>query len=147
MRFDEKAKKIFGKDFNCAQSVLAPFAERFGLEEATALKLTTPFGGGIYHHGQVCGAVTGALLAIGLAEGFTGEDISQKQICKDLSMAFLERFEVLHGALTCPDLLGLKWENWGDLDKAMTERSIFANCSTFVADAAKIAAELLEIEK
>ena len=65
MRFEDEARSNFENKYNCAQSVLAPFAERLDLDKSLAFKMATPFGGGMGHNSQVCGAVCGALLAIG----------------------------------------------------------------------------------
>ena len=43
-----------------------------------AFKIATPFGGGMGHAGQICGAVSGALMAIGLARGITEYDQDRK---------------------------------------------------------------------
>lgn len=51
--------------YNCAQSVLLPFAPEAGVPEATAYALASNFGGGM-KMASVCGAVTGGLMALGL---------------------------------------------------------------------------------
>jgi C_GCAxxG_C_C family probable redox protein len=65
----EIAVARFRQDFNCAQSVLVAFAPQLGMDESQALKLASPFGGGVVRRGQICGAVTGALMVLGLAQG------------------------------------------------------------------------------
>ena len=65
----EIAVSTFAANYSCAQSVLSAFANQFGLPVQTALKLASPFGGGIARRGETCGAVTGALLVLGLARG------------------------------------------------------------------------------
>lgn len=52
--------------YNCCQSVLVPFADLCGLDKETAFKLGANFGSGM-RHGSTCGAVTGALMVLGLA--------------------------------------------------------------------------------
>ena len=54
------------KGCNCCQSVLCSLAEHTGLAEPTAVALAVGFGGGMLT-GNVCGAVTGGMMAIGLA--------------------------------------------------------------------------------
>lgn len=51
--------------YNCAQSVLLPFAEEAGIDEETALKMAANFGGGM-RIASACGAFTGAIMALGL---------------------------------------------------------------------------------
>ena len=64
----EKSANYFKNGFNCAQAVLAAFAEGFGLSEEMALKVATQFGGGA-RKGEMCGAVSGALMVLGLKFG------------------------------------------------------------------------------
>ena len=74
----EKAVDLYGKNFNCSQAVLTAFAEDFGLSEKMALSLGTSFGGGA-RNGQMCGAVSGALMVLGLKFGhFESENQEQK---------------------------------------------------------------------
>jgi len=122
--------------FNCAQSSLVPFAALFGLSPEMALRIATPFGGGIAKSGQVCGAVSGAIMAIGLARGSVAGDKVEKEACYDLVQTFIARFLAEHGEITCPGLLGLEIEKpLGDV------RAV--SCSVFVRDAVLITAELL----
>ena len=64
----EKANDLFAKKFHCSQAVFAAFAEELGLTEEQALKIGACFGSGM-RKGEVCGACTGALMAIGLKYG------------------------------------------------------------------------------
>ena len=68
MDHKEKALNYFSLELHCSQSVLAAFAEECGITEEQALKLGSCFGGGM-RKGEVCGAVTGALMALGLLYG------------------------------------------------------------------------------
>jgi C_GCAxxG_C_C family probable redox protein len=141
-----EAQALFEGPYNCAQAVLGPFAERFGLSQTTAFKMTTPFGGGIGHTGQVCGAVSGAIMAIGLAHGTAADDKPQKEACYAQARAFMSRFLALHNAVTCPGLLGL---DLGDSDQYAQAREMgvfHSRCPVFVGDAVRITAELLGLD-
>jgi C_GCAxxG_C_C family probable redox protein len=147
MDFVSEAQALFEGPYNCAQAVLSPFSERFGLPQATALKMTTPFGGGIGHTGQVCGAVSGAIMAIGLAQGSAIGDKPQKEACYATARAFQARFLALHSAVTCPGLLGL---DLGDPDEYAQAREMgvfHSRCPVFVGDAVRITAELLGLDQ
>jgi C_GCAxxG_C_C family probable redox protein len=146
MSFELEAKAAFAEHFNCAQSTFAPFAKRLGLDPDMAMKIATPFGGGMGHAGQVCGAVSGALMAIGLARGITAYDRDKKYACYALAEAFIERFQEAHGAVTCPGLLGLDIGAPEDLARAREQDLFHTRCPHFVGGAARIAAELLELE-
>lgn len=64
----EKALNYFSQKFNCSQAVLSTFAEELGISEELALKIGTEFGGGA-RRGELCGAVSGALMVLGLKYG------------------------------------------------------------------------------
>ena len=81
--------------YNCAQSVLIPFAAQTGLNEEQAMALAENFGAGM-RHGGTCGAVTGALMALGL--------LGQKE---DKAKALLRAFREQEGELACAKLLAL----------------------------------------
>ena len=62
-----KAKTRFeNTDFSCSQAVFSTLAPEFGINEENALKISSAFGGGMMRHGEVCGAVTGSLMTLGL---------------------------------------------------------------------------------
>ena len=65
----EEARKQFEKGFLCAPAVLSTYGEQLGLEKALALKMACGFGAGIGRMGRTCGAVTGAVMVIGLKHG------------------------------------------------------------------------------
>ena len=83
------------RHYNCCQSVLIPFCRSCGLSEEEAYSLGAHFGAGM-KYGSTCGAVTGALMVLGLA----GRD-------EETARTFRERFAAAHGALECDPLLAL----------------------------------------
>jgi C_GCAxxG_C_C family probable redox protein len=107
MNAADEAASRFMTGCNCAQSVLAALAPACGVPAETALRLAAPFGGGIARTGATCGAVTGALMALGLRTGpFNPADPDAKTRIYALARDFLARFQACHGALTCRDLTG-----------------------------------------
>jgi C_GCAxxG_C_C family probable redox protein len=143
---EKEAKQLFEAHYNCAQAVFGIFADDFGLDRETAFRIATPFGGGIGHSGQLCGAVSGGLMVIGLARGITVYDQSQKDACYELARAFLESFAAQHGSLTCPGLLGLDIGDLDDLAQVRELNLFHTRCPQFVGVAARIVAELLALE-
>ena len=146
MNLADEARAFFEGPYNCAQAVLGPFADRFGLPREIAFKIATPFGGGIGHTGSICGAVSGALIAIGLAQGTATGDKTQKYACYALAAAFQARFRAQHGDLTCPVLLELDISDPAQLDAAREQDLFHTRCPDFVGDAVLITAELLGVE-
>ncbi len=136
-----KAVARFRQDFNCAQSVFVAFAPRLGLNESQALKLASPFGGGIARRGQTCGAALGGLMALGLALG--ADTPAGKEAAYRLGQEFLQRFESRHGSLLCRDLLGVDIST-PEGHQSAREQGVFKSiCPRFVQAAAEIVEEML----
>ncbi len=143
MTVESDAQKYFEDHFNCAQSVFAPFAQRYGMDLETALKIATPFGGGMGHASQVCGAVSGGLMAIGLAKGILTYDRELKYACYDMAKEFQSRFLELHGEITCPGLLGFDIGDPEELEQVREQNLFHTLCPKFIADAAKLAEAII----
>lgn len=109
--------------YNCAQSVLVPFAKDAGLTEEQANALAANFGSGM-RHGATCGAVTGALMALG-ALGY-GEEASR---------ALLQEFRAREGELTCAQLLAIGKE------KGLEKK---AHCDSMVLAAVELVDKLIQ---
>jgi C_GCAxxG_C_C family probable redox protein len=102
-----EAERLFGQGYNCAQAVLAAFSEVDGISEAEALAVASGFGGGMGRLGEVCGAMTGAFMVLGLRYGKTAvADPDVKVAVYAHVQAFAARFRAAHGSLLCRDLLG-----------------------------------------
>ncbi len=107
MTHKEKAIELLKQKYHCSQALLGAFAEDFGLALKTAFKISACFGGGM-RQGTTCGCITGGLLVLGLAFGFTdpqdkeletyGNRKTEEYIC-----AFRERMQ---GDIYCRDILG-----------------------------------------
>ncbi|MGN0852030.1 MAG: C-GCAxxG-C-C family protein [Kiritimatiellia bacterium] len=69
MSHADQAVELFKTGMNCAQAVFCAFAGDFGMDAATAEKVSAGLGGGVGRQREVCGAVTGAALALGLKFG------------------------------------------------------------------------------
>jgi C_GCAxxG_C_C family probable redox protein len=138
----EIAVTVFSQNFNCSQSVFSAFAARFGLDRETALKLASPFGGGVARRGEVCGAVTGALLALGLARG--AELPAGKEEIYRLSQVFMRLFEEKHNTVLCRDLIACDLSTPAGYQYATEKRVFTTICPVLVQDAVEIVQKLLE---
>lgn len=106
MNKSDKALELFSNNFNCSQAVLTAFAPDFSLDEQLALKLGTSFGGGA-RNGDICGAVSGALLVLGLKYGhYVSSDNEQKARAYEIAVEYTRRFREANGSIVCRDLLG-----------------------------------------
>lgn len=144
MTHREEAEALFGGGFNCAQSLLAAYGVDLGIERDIALKLAAPFGAGMSGTGQACGAVSGALMVIGLKFGAANAwNKIQKARVKTKARKFVQKFRERHGHVRCSKLIGadLGTEE-GRCDAR--RRNVFENsCMNFVADAAEILEEII----
>jgi C_GCAxxG_C_C family probable redox protein len=138
----ERAVTVFSQSFNCSQAVFSAFAPQSGLNKETALKLASPFGGGMARRGEVCGGVTGALLALGLARG--ADKPAGKEEIYRLSQEFMRLFEEKHSTLLCRDLIDCDISTPEGLQKARETGKFTTTCLGLVRDAADIVQTLLE---
>ncbi|HBG02444.1 MAG TPA: hypothetical protein DDW87_12885 [Firmicutes bacterium] len=101
----DAALKLFQGGFNCAQAVAGAFYPVEEDEGRLAVRLASGFGGGM-RSGEVCGAVTGAVMVIGLREGYLGQGLAAKAQSSELTSAFMGEYLRRKGTLLCRELLG-----------------------------------------
>jgi len=145
MKKSEMALKLFEDNFNCAQSVLAPFAESMGMDADAALRVSSGFGAGIARQGNVCGAVTGGLMVIGLKYG---KDLSSgpeaKELCYHKTDIFLQSFAKSLGSTVCTDLLEQNPDEPVNWNKIQEEGKFKTHCPVFVETAVLLLEEILK---
>jgi C_GCAxxG_C_C family probable redox protein len=117
------------------------------MDRDTALKISQSFGGGMAHRGETCGAVTGALMVIGLQYGRTkAEDDEAKQKTYATVHEFIKRFEARHGSIVCKDILGYDVSDEEEFKKAQEEEVFQTTCPNLVQSAAEICEDLLPLK-
>ena len=99
------ALNLFHEGYNCAQAILAAYGDMFSLERETAFRIGAPFGGGVANTGDTCGAVSGALMVIGLRFG-SGKPAGwvKRARVNRTSKNFIKRFINVCGSKKCEDL-------------------------------------------
>ena len=103
----DHAMACSAQKFNCAQAVFSTYAPDFGINEMDALKVSAAFGGGMGRLGEVCGAVTGALMLIGCKYGMVrAGDLDAKEKTYARVQQFTHQFKELHRTISCRELLG-----------------------------------------
>ena len=143
----EMAVSLFKEGFNCSQSVVAAFADKYGFTREQALRMSASFGGGIGRMRETCGAACGLFLLAGLETGATeGADRNGKAANYALVQELAEEFKQRNGALRCADLLGLsKKEPVVSTPEARTDQYYAKRpCVKMVEEAARIWCEYLE---
>ncbi len=132
------------ENLNCAQRVLVKYCEQYGLKKEMAIKIAAAFGGGISAMGETCGAVTGALMVIGLKYGGTKDDKNLAEKREKAVNEFIPAFLSMHGSLKCRDLLGLDFSIPKE-HKIINEKKITAKlCPTFTDNSVKILGQILK---
>lgn len=136
----ELAKETFSEGFNCAQTVFTAFSEDYGIPVELANKLAGALGGGACA-GELCGAVSGALLVIGLKYGQTKpNDADAKKLCIEKATEFEELFKGKFGSIVCRDILN--FDPSTKEGKAYMQKN--PNCKDICTKAKLDAIELLE---
>jgi C_GCAxxG_C_C family probable redox protein len=136
----ETAVSRFRDGCNCSQAILATYGEAFGLPRETALRVACGFGGGM-RLADLCGAVTGALMVLGLRHGPTScPGQPQKSETYAQVQSFHARFAERQGTVMCRDLLGCDISTPDGQQKAQAEQLF----KTICPEAVKAAAEILE---
>ncbi len=141
IRSADEAENTFQLGYNCAQAVLTPFAQRFSLDREVALRLSAAFGGGIARRGQVCGAVSGGLMALGLARARTDPEGKEENYA--LAQEFMLRFEEAQGSLLCRELIKVDLSTPEGRQQAHDSGITRTVCPAVVRSAAEIIESLL----
>lgn len=103
---EREAVEAFRSGFNCAQAVLFQFADLVGLPKETLSLVATGFGAGMGRRQEVCGAVSGGIMAIGLARGRRLDQAKEGQEpAYALTRELMAAFEAEHGSVRCRDIL------------------------------------------
>ena len=101
----EKAQELFLMGYGCSQSVLGAFADIIDLDFNTAMKIASPFGGGMGRMREVCGVMTGAFMVLGLIYGFDTPSTSKKGEIYKRVTNIAEAFKAKNGTIICRELL------------------------------------------
>lgn len=136
----EKALEIFGPEHcSCSQAVAVAFGDSVGMEEAMAMSVARGFGGGIGRFGLTCGAVTGALMVLGLkASQIEPDEKKAKAKAYEMAGEFRSRFEGKHGTMECKSLVGIDLST-EEGQKINSEQKITRTlCPEFVRTASEI---------
>lgn len=144
MNHVNKAENYFNSNYNCSQAVFTTFATEMGLEEELALRVATQFGGGA-RKGEMCGAVSGALMVLGLKYGHCHEeDGEEKSRAYGIAEDFMNRFIAKNGTVVCRELLGYDVSKSEDMVKIKAQDLFHSVCPKMIQSAVMIVEEMLE---
>lgn len=123
MERGEIAQRNFENGCNCAQAVLLAFSDRTGLDEATAMRVASGFGGGMARMREVCGAISGMFMAAGLILG--SDDVMPRERKAALYVqlqTLAEGYRAKNGSILCRELLAGVRTEVGGVPEARTEQ-------------------------
>lgn len=141
----KRAQDLFYAGCNCAQAVFCAFAEDMGLDLDTAARLASSFGGGLGRLRELCGALSGAELALGMLRGYSDvTDPARKAEHYARVRELAERFRAQNGTILCRELLkGVKTTPGGVPEPRTPEFYARRPCLRLVGEAAAILEEML----
>jgi C_GCAxxG_C_C family probable redox protein len=143
--FQEKAADYFKQDYNCAQSVLLAMQEYYDIPKNELIpRIATAFGGGIGRRGSICGALTGAIMSIGLKYGTDKTVLIEKEKAYKIALKFYDQFAKECGSPFCKELIGFDLTDPEDLEKLRKSDVREEKCSRFVRKAVGILISLEE---
>lgn len=138
----EKVAADFASGLHCSQVTFAHAAEKIGFDEKDAKKIGAAFGGGMFN-GERCGAVTGALMGLGLKYGHSGAEDKANEAELQVKKAQLEKlFLEKYDSLLCADILGANIGTPEGL-KQVKEQNLTSGCAELTAYVCQILDELL----
>lgn len=136
----QKARALFERGLNCAQSVSVAYADICGVSEELLERMTLALGGGVGRQREVCGTVSGASVVLGM---ICGGDKSQ---CYQKVQDFGSRFRDAHGSIVCRELLNLPRGVDDNPEPAPRSAAYYVRrpCGQYVEQAARILGEMLQ---
>lgn len=134
------AVERFAQGYSCSQAVFSVLAEPLGLDAATAFRVAAGFGGGIARTGATCGSVTGAIMAIGLAQPDASPEHNKaaKENSGEQARRMMSEFTERNGSTECRLLLGCDIGTPEGHQEAQKQDLFRLRCPKFVRDAVEI---------
>lgn len=144
----EQAVDNFMQGYGCCQSVVAAFADLYGLDDTMPKRIAAGFGGGVGRMRMMCGAVSALVILVGLDCGQTeGCDREGKSACYRVVQQLLERSRQQNGSIICAELLGLNGYERAHSSYVASERTAEyykqRPCAAKVESAARLFAQYL----
>lgn len=144
----QRALELFMQGYNCSQSVVAAFADLYGLDDVTARRVSAGFGGGVGRMRMMCGAVSGMVILAGLECGQTeAADRSGKSACYARVQQLVNTFRERNGSVVCAELLAMAGAKADARPQAAERNAVYyaqRPCARKVESAARVFAEYLE---
>ena len=137
MSRSDVAVEAFEKGYNCAQSVVEAYRDESGLDRDTAWKVAAGFGGGLGRSAETCGAVSGAVIVIGLHSKESDPGSAKAHTYEKVKL-FIKKFKEVYCSVICRDILGEDISTEEGLKRAHELGLFSGRCKEIVREAVKI---------
>lgn len=138
------AETYAGQRFLCSESCLMALAKCQGVESPIIPRIATGFGAGVGRSGEICGAVTGAIMGLSLRYGRDRVNPINDRRPYWYATELLKRFNVEHSKLRCPALLGLDMAKPEEYEEYNRRNLWLHNCTRYIISATGIAWDIIE---
>jgi C_GCAxxG_C_C family probable redox protein len=143
----ERAKQLHEQGYGCAQAVLTSFAPEYGLSEEIALKISTGFGSGMGRMCEMCGALTGAYMVIGLKYGKAYSDGTKYGVNTETTYRLIAeiaaRFAERNGSTRCRDLIEYNLSDPDQRAEVVRLGYFKTRCGKYIYDSVDLLEEIL----
>jgi len=134
----------FNKGYNCAQAVLISHCEEYNLSDEIAKKISSGFGGGMGHIDEICGAVSGGIMLIGLKYGkYIDSDNESKEKTYKLIKKYTDKFKNEFGSINCTELVKFNLSKEEELIRARSSGVFKEICPLLVKRSVELIEEII----
>ena len=138
-----KARGYFVENYNCAQSVLRAVLEKYDLYFEEATNAMAGMGGGVGLEGNVCGAIVGAVAALGVLHGQKFKDYEEQKEASYISSAkLIYKFKKKFKTVICDDLTGITMADKQIRDEAIKKGHFQEVCPKYIEEAIRIVVDM-----
>ena len=138
-KYSDRAVELFMEGKNCSQAVFVAFATDLGLTEEMALSISIGLGGGVGRMREVCGAVSGSAMVVGLKY----PELSKAEVYEKVRL-IADEFKKTNPSIVCKELLGLSKPETSSIPEARTQEYYQKRpCIKIVEDAALATEKIL----
>ena len=140
----DEAVEAFKRGLSCSQAIFSVYGRDLGVDPETAVKVASAFGAGVAKTGEICGAVSGALMVIGLSQRPEDiQDASSREKVYAKARRFIEEFAARNASVHCTELIGYDLSDPKQFAEAREKKVFATRCSKLVRDAGEILEDLL----
>jgi C_GCAxxG_C_C family probable redox protein len=130
----EKVLELFHNDLNCAQSIIYVYGEAFGIKGDVANSIAVGFGSGFGRTQQMCGAISGAVMALGARNYDKNKVAESKENVYQKTRELINHFKEKNGSCDCRNLIGVDLSTDEGVKTANEQNLFNLKCKKYLAD-------------